>query len=185
MATQPQSTVQHWEVIADGVHVKIESARDLWEHALGYFQWCDLNPIQKPEFIRSGADAGLVKHVPIPRPYTIHSMCLHLGLTREWLYDVSKQNEKNDFYFVANKILQIIYTQKLEYAMTGVFSPVVASRELGLHNNDKTPPGSPVIQIDVLPSPKLLTDERDVDLPETKNTDFENGDFEKSDLENP
>jgi len=163
-----KSTNQHWEVIAQGLFASIETAKDLWENSLLYFQWCDANPIQKPEFVRSGSDAGTTYYVPIPRPYTIHGLCMHLGITREWLYDVSKQKERNDFYFVANRLVEIIYTQKLEYALTGIFSPVVAAKELGLNHTAKDGAGAPVINIEVQQGPGLLEDERDVDLPEDK-----------------
>lgn len=168
MAAERKTTNQHWEVIANGVNVRIDTARDLWENSLLYFQWCDANPIQKPEMIRSGADVGETYTIPMPRAYTVTGLCLHVGITRDYLYTVSNQKEKNEFFFIANKILEIIYTQKLEMTYAGVFSPVIASKELGLANEQKANPQTPVINIEVQEGPKLLSDERDVDLPEDK-----------------
>jgi hypothetical protein len=161
-------TNQHWEVVANGIKAEIVEAKDLWELALVYFQWCDANPIQRPEMLRSGAEAGTIKYIPIPRPYTLSGLCIHLGLTKEYMYGVSKSEQKNDFYFVANKLLEIIHTQKLEYTYAGVYSPVVASKELGLQFLPSPEKQSPVINITVEEGPKLLADERDVDLPEDK-----------------
>ncbi len=161
-------TEQHWQVVANGIKAQIYDAKDLWEYALTYFQWCDSNPVQKPELIRSGADAGVVIYLPIPRPYTLSGLCIHLGITKEYMYSAAKSDTKNDFYFVANKLLEIIHTQKLEYTYAGVYSPVVAAKELGLHHMPPPERSSPVINITVEEGPKLLTDERDVDLPEDK-----------------
>jgi hypothetical protein len=161
-------TNQHWEIIASGIKAEIVEARDLWEHALLYFQWCDANPIQKPELLRSGVDSGKVVYVPIPRPYLLSGLCIHLGLTKEYMYGVAKSEVKNEFYFVANKLLEIIHTQKLEYTYAGVYSPVVAAKELGLHNMPSPEKENPVININVEQGPMLLTDERDVELPEDK-----------------
>jgi hypothetical protein len=133
--------------------------------------------------MRSGADAGIVYYVPIPRPYTISGLCIHLGITKEYIYTVAKSDVKDDFYFVANKLLEIIHTQKLEYTYAGIYSPVVAAKELGLAHIAPPEKSSPVINITVeggsaggsaggswdgssiIP---LLSDERDVELPEDK-----------------
>jgi hypothetical protein len=178
MSLQNKFTEQHWQVVADGIKADIVSAKDLWEHALVFFQWCDGNPIYRPEMMRSGADAGIVYYVPIPRPYTISGLCIHLGITKEYIYTVAKSDVKDDFYFVANKLLEIIHTQKLEYTYAGVYSPVVAAKELGLAHIAPPEKSSPVINITVegvsggsgdgssiIP---LLSDERDVELPEDK-----------------
>lgn len=161
-------TNQHWEVIANGVSAAGIEAKDLWETALLYFQWCDANPIKKPELVRSGEKSGTIYHVPIPRPYTISGLCLQLGITREYLYDCAKSKNQNEFYIVATKIIDIIYTQKLEYSITGVFNPIISAKELGLNDNKLPDKGSPIIQIEVLEGPKLLTDERDIELPQDK-----------------
>lgn len=163
-----ESTNQHWEVVANGVKCEILSARDLWGYALIYFQWCDANPIQKPELIRAGADSGQIYNVPIPRPYTIHGLCIHLGITREYLYSIANSKNMDDYKTAATKIIEIIYTQKLEYAMAGIFSAVVAAKELGLGNAAANVAQSPAINITVEEGPKLLKDERDVELPEDK-----------------
>ena len=168
MESPMKFTNQHWEVVAGGVNVQIVTAKDLWEAALIYFQWCDSNPVQKPELIRSGADAGNVVYVPIPRPYTLGGLCIHLNITKEYMYSAAKSDIKNDFFFVANKLLEIIHTQKLEYTYTGIYSQVVAAKELGLNHMAPPERSSPIINITVEQGPKLLTDERDVDLPEDK-----------------
>jgi hypothetical protein len=159
-------TAQHWEVIAGGHEGFGTTPKELWEMALTYFQWCDASPIYKPELIRAGLEAGSVFSTPIPRPYTISGLCLHTGITRDWLYDIAKNKDAQEWYMVATKIIEIIYTQKLEYAITGVFNPVIAAKELGLGNDRTSDQGSPVINIEVVDdSPKLIDDERDVELP--------------------
>lgn len=173
-------TAQHWEVVAGGINCKIDTAKDLWEYGMIYFQWCDANPMQKPELIRSGADAGKIIYLPIPRPYTDIGLCLHLGLTREWLYDVANQKENNDFKAAAQKLLQMIYTQKLEYAIVGIFSPVISAKVLGLKDNEKQNQQSPTVNITVEQGPKLLENEHDIDLPENEILDSQKLDSENT-----
>ena len=160
--------VNHWEVINKGTVGIGLTAEELRVAAVRYFIWCDNNPMYKPEMLKAGEKAGEIKDLPIPRPYTIPGLCLHLGITRNYLYEISKSKVQNDYWMVANKIIEIIYTQKLEMALAGIINPIVASKELGLTNQPVADKGSPVINIIVENGPKLLENENDVDLPDDK-----------------
>lgn len=169
MINLPQKeTAQHWSVIANGCEVFGTTPKDLWESALLYFQWCDSSPLYKPDLLRAGAEAGTVVYIPIPRPYTVSGLCLHTGITRDYLFDIAKNRDALDWYMVATKIIEIIYTQKLEYSLAGIFSTAIAIKDLGIGNSNIDNNGSPVINIEVVEAPKLLVDERDVEIPKDK-----------------
>lgn len=159
----------HWEHMIDGITAINGTAQELWERAVMYFQVCDTNPIYKPEVLRSGLMAGKMVYVPVQRPYTIAGLCLHLGITRDYLYDAINSDNKNEFSFVATRIAEVIYTQKLELAITGVYNPVIVSKELALGTLQDNGKKSSTINIEVVgESTKLLSNEVEVDLPVQK-----------------
>lgn len=166
--------VNHWEMMVDGVTAVNHTAQSLWERAVMYFQWCDDHPIPQREVLRSGLLAGKMIAVPVPRPYTIAGLCLHLGISRQYLYDAINSTNKNEFSFVAERIAEVIYTQKLELAISGVYNPIVVAKELALGTLKDDGKKSSTINIEVVGnSPKLLRDEVDANLP-VKNSDSEN-----------
>lgn len=157
-------TASHWEVLRQGVKIKIQSAEDLWNGALMYFKWCDDNPIIKKDVLRAGQQAGRIIHLESPRPYILEALCLRLGISPDYIYDCTKSKNQDDFFFVARNILSIIYTQKLEYALVNVFNPIVAGKVLGLNDIPKEERGSMMINIEVVGNaPALLNNEADID----------------------
>jgi hypothetical protein len=168
--SQLRKTVQHWEYIMGGVIGAGNTPEELLQKAIIYFQRCDDNPIYRNEVIRSGKRTGEVIQIPVQRPYTIQGLCLHLGITRDYLLNVSNSDEKNDFYFVAKTIIEIIQTQQLEGAMTGIYNPIIGSKILGLNNTQPNTPTKTSINIEVITSEnqKLISNEQDIDLPKTK-----------------
>lgn len=170
MAEFNNRTAKHWEKIADAkVNGIGQTAEDLWLSALAYFMWCDSNPIYKSELVKSGEHAGEIYSVPIDRPYTLRGLCLHMGITIDYLYEVAKGKEKNDFFFVVKTILDIVHTQVLEGALAGVYAQVATIKHLKLDKVDDATKPNPTVQINVIAnSPKLLTNEGDIDIPEDK-----------------
>ena len=163
-------TQSHWRYIfAKGVMAVGNTPEELWNAAIAYFSWCDENPIYRNEVIRSGKRTGDVIQVPIPRPYTINGLCLRLGITKEYLYSAAKSDTQNEFFFVAKNILEIIYTQKLELVYAGVYSPMVAIRDMsiGLGKADDSVTPQVVITVEGN-APKLLTNEADIEIPKDK-----------------
>lgn len=171
--------ISHWQVLLDRIDEIANSgqpigyemtAEDLFKSAIKYFKWCDDHPINKPEMARSGKKIGTIYGMLVPRPYSIHGLCIHVGVTKEYLYDVSKSETKNDFYFVVSNILAIIHTQKMELATIGVYNPIIIAKELGLDKEIKNNPGGGTINITVDgASPPLLENENDVeDIPNSQ-----------------
>lgn len=160
-------TAKHWERIADAkVNGIGHSPEDLWESAIAYFMWCDANPIYRHEVVKSGSDAGKIYDVPIDRPYTLRGLCMHMGITMEYLYEVSRSREKNDYFFVVKTILDIVHTQVLEGTLAGVYSQVAAVKHLNL-GNDAVHDTNNVVNINVIAdAPKLLTDESEIEIPD-------------------
>ena len=134
---------------------------ELWGAACDYFRWCDENPIKVKKLIQTGKAAGQVKYEEHIRPYSIKEMCLHCGISEEYLISLRSSGSHNDYYIVANKIMYIIYTQAYEMAQLGLFNPVFTMKVL---NMDKEDTGDVSVTVNVIRSeiPKLSTSELDV-----------------------
>lgn len=151
-------TINHWQVqsqISDG------SAEALWEAAKMYFMWCENNPIYKEEMIRQTGE--LVSSIT-PRPFNLPALCLHTGTTPGYITDMSRNIKAGDLYLVCQRILMVIYSQNLEYAMVGIFNPVIAAKKLNLGVNDEQTKVAATINIEVI---------KNDDTPQLADSEFE------------
>lgn len=168
-----QKTVNHWVIKPSALGL---TAEDLWKKACEHWEWQENHPVYKPEVIRN---TGEIKQIPIPRPFTVAALCLHCGITYQYLKDISKNPDGGDFYLVAQRILQVIYTQKLENAIAGVYNAPIVARELRIGEGDATGKLPAVIKIYTVEgsSMPLLTNEQDAKEQSVN--------FQKSNLEKP
>jgi len=103
--------------------------------AYEYFQWCDDNPLMEQDF--RGKDAIEVE-LPHMRAYTIHGLCLYLGVNTEYFNhfetEVKGRDDKTskDFCKVITRIKEVIYEQKFVGAAAGMLKENLIARELGL-----------------------------------------------------
>jgi hypothetical protein len=110
--------------------------------------------------IRGGKDAGETLYLDMPRPFNLAALCIHVGISKEYLYDLMKSKVKDDYYFVAERIFAVMYAQKFEGAMVGIFNPIIAAKEIGLASGE-TERGTPIINIGIVNNgaPALLNSE--------------------------
>lgn len=135
----------------------------LWEEACNYFEWCDKTPIKTDEVVKSGILAGTLIKVPKKRPYTIQGLCIYLDANTEFFNQFRKEmrertdKEAKDFSCIINKIDEIIYQQKFEGAVVGLFNSNIIARDLGLRDKqDLTSNGEQIatptaIQVQIIP----------------------------------
>jgi hypothetical protein len=115
---------------------KIFASPDLlWEAACEYFQWVDTHPWYRNEPIKSGDKAGTIVRVATARPYTLHALCLYLGVSISYFRNFKNEQEPNPaskgFLTVIGTIQQVIYIQKFEGAAVGAFNANIISYDLG------------------------------------------------------
>lgn len=110
----------------------------LWSDCQDYFQFMDENPY---EFADNKGTKN-VNIVKVKRPYTIHSLCLYLDINRTtWI----KWRKNKDLSNVVHKVDDIIYNQKFEGAVIGVYQQNIIIRDLGLVDKaDMTTQGEPI-----------------------------------------
>jgi hypothetical protein len=127
----------HWQVVNSGRIVVSNTPETLWADACEYFKWCDENPIKVKKTLSSGKGAGTTATQEHPRPYSVKGLCLHCGITEEYLKDVRATKDERSLYFiVVSKIMYIIYVQNLELATVGVYNPIFTAKVLNMETDD-------------------------------------------------
>ncbi|OAN76745.1 terminase small subunit [Sulfitobacter sp. EhC04] len=132
-----------WEARSThGVKPKFESADDLWDACVQYFNWVHDNPLYEDRLVTYMGDS---KHEPVSkmRAMTISAMCLFIDVTRttwdEW------KKTRADLSDIITRTEAIIFAQKFEGASADLLNPNIIARELGLadkkiHGNDPENP---------------------------------------------
>lgn len=106
----------------------------LWQVACDYFQWCEDNPISAQD----NKGTKNVNEVEFKRPFTLKGFCIYCDASEHWfsLFKKSLDKDKDkDFLYIIHKIEDIIYTQKLEGAIIGIYNANIVARELSLAEN--------------------------------------------------
>lgn len=151
----------HWEVVRDKRVIVANTAEELWELACDYFKWCDENKIENTRTVTGGRGTNTIDE-SMHRPYTIKGLCIHCGITEEYLNDLRLTKDTTSLYYeVVSRILYIIHTQNVEMATVGLFNPMFTAKVL---NMDKPQEGTPrPIRIEIVGNtPKLAESENEI-----------------------
>ena len=100
----------------------------LWDAACEYFQWCEDNPIEAED----NKGTKNVNTVKFNRPFTIKGFCLYCDASEAWFKEFKKRDLSQDFITIIHKIGDIIYNQKFEGAIVGIYNANIIARDLGL-----------------------------------------------------
>lgn len=124
---------------------------DLWNDALLYFEWCDENPVDAPINVirykkeKHGGSKEMKKQDQqenISRPYTLYGFCAFTGITK-WssfkakMTDPEKVLRWQEFENVIMTIENVIASQQIDGAMTGVFRENLTARLNGLADKNQ------------------------------------------------
>ena len=112
----------------NGKELIYDSPEKFLSEATGYFKWCDDNPWNKKEPIKSGARIGEVIEVPVPRPYTIEGLCVHIGICVKTFYNYENRKE---FSPIISHIREVVRQNQIEGAIIGIYNANIISRILG------------------------------------------------------
>lgn len=135
---------QFWKIRSKHGRDKIFSSPNiLWEEACNYFEWCDNNPIKSERtnayLLTEGDKSRQNKQVQTEihkRPYTWGGLEIFLDIDSFRHYKTNKKYK--EFFQVINKIDKIIYTQKFEGAVVGIFNHNIIARDLKLVDVQET-----------------------------------------------
>src|SRR6187401_3330852 len=151
-------TINHWIVKAKSSGNKPE---DLWNDAKEYFMWCEANPIYKTEVIKQTGDKV---NTTFPRPFNLPALCLHCGVTPQYITDIARNPQAGDYHLVAQKIMQVIYAQNFEHSMVGIFNANMTIRKLDLGGEGESLKSTATINIEVI---------TDASVPALSNSEFD------------
>lgn len=153
---------QHWKFVDAAVTVVSDTPQELWQNACKYFQWCDEHPIIVKRKILSGNRAGTDTEVEQVRPYSLRALCLHCGITEEYMKNMRDTKDRTSMYFiVASKILYVIWVQIYEMGMIGEFNAIFAGKSLGFDKPEEAPVSSIKIEF-VQGIPELADSENEI-----------------------
>lgn len=154
---------EHWKILALGGVEIASTPGQMWEQALAYFEFCDGNPIENKETLKTGKTQGQVANKEKRRPYTVKGLCLHLGISEQYLREMGQQHGTDSMWFkVAEKILSVIYVQNLEGAIVEDFNPQIISKVLNLDKPSEE--DSKPVRVEIVDTRKreLPTDEKSI-----------------------
>lgn len=112
-----------------GAPPKFETAEELWAECLEYFKWCQDNPLQAEEIVRSKHGAERIS-VSKLRAYSITGLCAYLGMTTVTWYEWAKT--KPEFSNIILRAEETIRSQKFEGASAELLNPGFIARDLGM-----------------------------------------------------
>lgn len=161
--------ITHWQ-IALNKKIELLTPQGILTDAMAYFKYCDDHPIENPRLITSGKGTGVTLQEKLIRPYSIKGLCLHCGMTEEYIRDVRHSKTRtSDMYVVISRLIYIIYVQNQELATVGVFNPIFTAKLLNLDRED-IPNGAVTVNI-VQGLPTLANSESEI----LEKLDLENG----------
>jgi hypothetical protein len=119
-----------WEARSShGRNPKFETADQLLDACLQYFEWNEDNPLYKDQLVTF---QGSATHEPVAqmRAMTLHGLCMFIGVARstwdEW------RTSRPDFSDVLAQVEDAIFRQKFEGAAADLLNAGIIARELGL-----------------------------------------------------
>lgn len=118
----------------NGRELTYDSPEKLLAEAINYFKWCDQNPWIKRDVIRSGSRTGEIVEVPVPRPYTLEGLCVHIGISVNTFCEYEKDEALSP---VTSHLREAIRLNLIEGTITGAYNIGVVSRILEYANKQE------------------------------------------------
>jgi hypothetical protein len=167
----------HWELI-DWEQLQVAATpQQLWDKMRQYFKTSDENPIVIPRTVINGRNAGTEVTERKIRPYSVKALCMHCGITEEYINDVL-QGPDSEWKTVLKTGLMIVWTQIYEMGMLGEFSPIFAAKAIAMDKEDTGPQKVLIEYVGDLPP--LAKSENEI----LENMKLENGKPRLIDVEN-
>jgi hypothetical protein len=143
-AKKPRVAKQLWEISNPfGAPRKFDTAEELWEACLGYFEWVKENPLLEGK-VFNGKNGIVKTEMDKMRAMTIGGMCVFINVDevtwRKW------RKERPELSSIIKKVENIIFEQKFTGAAADLLNSNIIARDLGL-SDKKTlegPNGGPV-----------------------------------------
>ena len=139
----------YWELRSKHGRDKLFSTPELmWEACVEYFQWVDLNNVEKEDYVGKDADRVLRQ---LQRPYSLSGLCVYLDCGVNYFNQFESALDLNTdlgkgYSLILTRIRGIIFSQQFDGATTGVFNANIIARSLGLTDRSDITSGNEIIQ---------------------------------------
>lgn len=125
-----------------------KSVKEFEEAVLGYFEWADANPLEKPIWNHK---TNTQESMKIPRPYFLQALLKHINVSDAWWYGSQQPGNpmyKKNFQRVFEYAKRMRYERNVGGAALDYYNPAIVSRikEHGLHDRQEIsgPDGKPL-----------------------------------------
>ena len=111
-----------------------ESAEELWNACVEYFEWVEENPLYEDKVFHF---QGSVIHEPMAkmRAMSVVGLCNYLVITEPtWRNYKVKDKSDEGFFGICTRVESIIKQQKFEGAAAELLNPAIIASDLGLKN---------------------------------------------------
>lgn len=135
--------------------VRFESADEFLVACVGYFRWCEENPLLEDQvFQYQGAIIRGEK--ARMRPFTKRGLATHLGIPESRL--AAYEARGDEWAEAMEMVEQVIYTQKFEGGATGLLNSGFIARDLGMADRSEVTGrnGGPLQMQDVTEEERLI-----------------------------
>lgn len=150
---------QFWKIRSKhGRETLFGSPQNLETAAYEYFEWADNTPLKKEEKEQVDGNIKKKKTQILVRPYSLRGLCLYLGCSHGYFHNFKSKIPKNeedrteiqkDYMEIIERIEDIIYTQKRDGAVMGLFKENIIARELGLKEHTENKETSISYNVDI------------------------------------
>lgn len=125
----------YWEErrnLADGRKKKFRNPQQLWTAAIEYFNWVEQTPMRAAELLKWQGEHKVV-FVPRMRAMSIAGLSEYLQISKRTFENYCSGGEAwEEYYEVAQRIQEVIRTQKFEGAAADMLNASIICRDLGL-----------------------------------------------------
>lgn len=136
---------QLWKLAKGGRRAIITDAAELWQKAVNYFEWCDVNPLLKEEAVKHQGE-GTTMDLSLGRPYSMDALTIYAGVSPSYFRtrkgelgdkaDLNKATaDELDLLDTITLIESIVRNQRFEGAAVGIFKENLISRVDGYADN--------------------------------------------------
>ena len=109
-----------------------ETAEDLWDACLQYFQWVEENPLQEEKVFHSQGEITKTT-INKMRAMTLDGLLLFIGITDQTWYNYEDRGD--DFLEVIETVEKVIRSQKFAGAAADLLNANIIARDLGLKDS--------------------------------------------------
>jgi len=124
---------QFWKMVKDptGRPKMFETPQELWDAAVGYFEWVEANPLEEEKLFHFQGEVVRANTTKM-RAMTLQAFYLFAGIDRSTFENYDSKEGYEEFFSITTRIRETIKEQKFTGAAAELLNPNIIARDLGL-----------------------------------------------------